>query len=93
MFEIDVALMIEIGIDEGNPLLSQELILKRSPKSFPLPESQKGSRHHVFKSGNSHPGRHSSKKFPVRPGDGSRHGYGVRTAHHCEWLYVPHMDP
>ena len=93
MFEIDVALMLEIRINEGHPLLSQELVFQGSPKSLPLPESQKGSRHDVFQPGNPHPRRHDPQEFPARSGDGSRHGYCVRTAHHCEWLHIPHMDP
>ena len=88
-----MALVLEVRINEGHTLLSQELVLQCSPKSLPLPESQKRPRHDVFQQRNPHPRRHDPQEFPARSGDGSRHGYRVRTAHHCEGLYTPQMDP
>ncbi len=85
--------MFEIRINESHPLLSQELVLQRSPKSLPLPESQKGPCHDVFQPRNPHPRRHGSQEFPTRSGDGSGHSYRIWTTHHRERLHVPHMDP
>src|ERR1051325_11053201 len=93
MSKMDESFMLEIRINEGHPLLSQELVLQRSPKSFPLPESQKGPRHDVFQTRNPHSRRHSSQEFPTRASDGSSYGYRVRATHDREWLHVPHMNP
>ncbi len=70
-----MALLLEIRINEGNPLLSQELVLQRSPKSLPLLESQKGPSHEVFQSRDPHPRRHGPQELSMRSGHGSRKAY------------------
>ena len=84
--------MIEIRIDEGHPLLGQELVFQRSLESRLLLESQQGLGQDMFQIRHSHPRRHDPQEFPARSGEASRKGYCIHTAYRCEWLHVPHMD-
>src|SRR5207302_488295 len=74
LFEIDVALLLKIRINEEIPLVSQELVLHRAQKYLPLLESHKGPGQDVFQRWNPHPRRHDPQELAMRSGDGSRKG-------------------